>query len=222
LKDFKEKVKTSGNRLFVGFLNGMAILTPALITYFIISFLARKVNDIVLNPFLRILSIEDPKPYHVIIIKSLILGLVIFCVYLIGWGARVIVVHRFFTWGENIVKKVPLLGKIYNTIKEIFSAFLGQGKTVFSQVVMIEYPKVGIYSIGFATATSIDEVKNRIGKACVNVFIPTTPNPTTGMLIVVPEEEVHYLKLRVEDAMKMVISGGFFTKSSAEKNEEAK
>ena len=222
MKYFKEKINMAGNRLFMGFLNGMAILTPAIVTYFIISFLARKVNDIVLNPFLRILAIEDPKTYHVIIIKSLTLLLVILGVYLIGWGAKVIVVHRFFTWGENIVKKVPLLGKIYNVVKEIFSAFLGQGKTVFNQVVMIEYPKVGIYSIGFATATSIDELKNRIGKACVNVFIPTTPNPTTGMLVVVPEEEVHYLKMRVEDAMKMVISGGFFTTPSAKKNEGAK
>jgi len=100
------------------------------------------------------------------------------------------------------------MGKIYNAVKQISSAFLGQGKTIFKQVVLLEYPRKGLYSLGFTTGVTKGELKYVHQKNSVNVFIPTTPNPTSGMFIVVPKDEIRFLKMSVEDGMKLIVSGG--------------
>ena len=157
-------------------------------------------------------------PQRIYIAKALIFFVVLFAVALIGWGAKILVIKRTFLIGERLLLKVPFMGRIYNAAKQIFSAFLGQGKTIFKQVVLVEYPRKGLYCIGFTTGTVKGEIKESLGQSGINVFIPTTPNPTSGLFLIVPRENIHFLKMTVEDGMKLVISGGSVAPPSQEEN----
>lgn len=206
-------MKRVWNRFLVGFFNGVVILLPAAVTIALIRFLVSKVNSIVLNPIMKLLEPLRGIGEHAYVAKMIIFVAVIVAITLIGWGARIIFLNRIFSLGERILIKVPIMGRIYNSAKQIFSAFLGQGKTVFKQVVLVEYPRKGLYSIGFTTGKTSGEIRERIDTGGVNVFVPTTPNPTSGIFLVVPTEGIRFLKMSVEDGMKMVISGGSVTPS---------
>jgi len=196
------------NKFFLGFLNGIVIILPIIVTVWIIKFLAFMVNDVVLTPFSNILAAMGLGVERVYLVKILIFFIVVSVVVAIGWAARILFITRIFSWGEKIFIKVPIMGKIYNAVKQISSAFLGQGKTIFKQVVLLEYPRKGLYSLGFTTGVTKGELKYVHQKNSVNVFIPTTPNPTSGMFIVVPKDEIRFLKMSVEDGMKLIVSGG--------------
>ena len=117
------------------------------------------------------------------------------------------------------------MGKIYNAIKQISSAFIGQGKTIFKEVVLIEYPRKGINSIGFTTGPSKGEINSVLGKkgySGVNVFVPTTPNPTSGIFMVFPKEDVQFLEMSVEDGMKLVVSGGSVSPEYVERDDKGR
>lgn len=204
----------------MSFINGIAILLPIGITIAIIRFLVSKLNSIVLSPILKIISPVARGVDHVYIAKALIFTLVILTIALIGWGAKILVINRIFSWGEKLLIRVPIMGRIYKAIKQISSAFLGQGKTIFKQVVLVEYPRKGLYSIGFTTGVARGELRETIGATAVNVFIPTTPNPTSGIFLVVPRESVRFLKMSVEEGMKLHISGGSVLPPFEEKKED--
>lgn len=205
------------NTLFIGFFNGIVIILPIVITVWIIRFLVLTVNNIVLEPVLKLLAGGGrAEIQHVYFVKGVILLMVIFGVAFIGRAARILVVHRFFSWWERVFIKLPIMGRIYNAIKQISSAFLGEGKTIFKRVVLVEYPRKGIYSIGFTTGDARGEIRTAVEKSCVNVFVPTTPNPTSGLFLVVPGEDVRFLDMSVEDGMKLVVSGGSVTPSHSE------
>ncbi|MFC1549213.1 DUF502 domain-containing protein, partial [Candidatus Omnitrophota bacterium] len=148
---------------------------------------------------------------RVFLAKTIIFIGVIIMVAFIGWGAKVLMINRVFGLGEKILIKVPFIGKIYSTIKQILNSLLGQGKTIFKQVVLVEYPRKGLFTLGFTTGTTKGELKQELGQSGINVFVPTTPNPTSGFFLVVPKDNIHFLKMSVEDGMKMVISGGSIT-----------
>ncbi len=196
------------NKVLVGFVNGIVVLLPTALTIVLVKFLVLQVNNAVLNPIMKIFGPMDMAGKEVYLAKGIILIAVILVVSLIGWMTKVLIVTRAFSWGEKLLIKLPILGKVYNAIKQISSAFLGQGKTIFKQVVLIEYPRKGIYSVGFTTGTSKGEIKECMGQNGINVFVPTTPNPTSGMFLIVPRDNIQFLKMSVEEGMKFVISGG--------------
>ncbi len=196
------------NRFFVNFFNGIVILLPIAVTIALIRFLVVWVNNIVLNPLMKFFAPIAKGPEHVYLAKTIIFLVVIFAVALIGWGAKILVINRVFSLGEQLLLKVPIMGRIYNAAKQIFSSVLGQGKTIFKQVVLVEYPRKGLYSVGFTTGTTKGELKDSIGTSGVNVFIPTTPNPTSGIFLIIPKESIFFLKMSVEEGMKLVVSGG--------------
>ena len=110
---------------------------------------------------------------------------------------------------ESALKKIPFIKNVFTLIREISHTVLGQDKDLFSEVVLFEYPRKGLYSIGFIThKTKGNALSNYLGREVVNIFLPTTPNPTSGLIIIVPAEEVISLKISVEDAMKFVMSAG--------------
>ena len=134
--------------------------------------------------------------------------MVLCIIVFIGWAARILLIKRLFSWGEKLFIKVPIMGRIYNAVKQISSAFIGHGKTVFKHVVLVEYPRKGLYSIGFTTGDTRGALNDLTGGDSVNVFIATTPNPTSGMFVLIPRTEIRFLEMTVEDGMKLVISGG--------------
>jgi len=138
----------------------------------------------------------------------LALCLFVALVSVVGVLARYYFGKRLIAWADSMMLRVPVLNKIYGTIKQVDEAFTSGKKSSFKTVVLVEYPREGIYSVGFITSEQADEVEKKTGKKCVCVFIPTTPLPTGGFLIVVPEEKVVKLDMSVADGFKYIISIG--------------
>jgi len=113
--------------------------------------------------------------------------------------------------GERILNRMPVIRSLYSALKQIFETVMTQQSTAFREAVLVEYPRRGIWAIAFITGTTQGEVQNLTEQETVNIFLPTTPNPTSGFLLFVPREEVIPLDMTVEEAIKMVISGGIVT-----------
>lgn len=113
--------------------------------------------------------------------------------------------------GENILARMPVIRSVYGSVKQILETVLQQQSQAFRQAVLVEYPRRGIWAIGFITGETEGEVQNLTNEEVTNVFLPTTPNPTSGFLLFVPREDLVVLDMSVEEAVKMVISGGIVT-----------
>jgi len=143
------------------------------------------------------------------------LGFVALLLLILGTGviARNIVGRRLIAAGEEFVGRVPLLNRVYKTFQQIVQAFVSEKREVFSKVVLIEYPRKGLYSLGFVTQDTRGAVQDALEPDVYSVFLPTTPNPTSGFLLFVPKEETIEVQMAVEDALKLVISGGTISPS---------
>ena len=113
--------------------------------------------------------------------------------------------------GERLVARMPVIRNVYSALKQIFETVLKQQSNAFRQAVLVEYPRRGIWAVGFITGNTEGEVQNLTRDDMVNIFLPTTPNPTSGFLLFVPREELVDLNMSVEEAIKMVISAGIVT-----------
>ena len=196
-----------------GFFTGLTLLLPAVLTIIIIRWAVTKLNNLILEPlilFLQPLVSNIEFSYLVILIKGFLFLLIILLIALIGLAAKNLAVRRLFSFWERLLFRIPFISKVYITIKQISSAFLGEKRHIFQRVVLIEYPRRGLYCVGFVTSLVQERIQNKIPvlENALNIFIPTTPNPTSGFLLVVPEEDVIPLSISVEEGMKLVISGG--------------
>lgn len=130
------------------------------------------------------------------------------CILLIGLMARNIAGRWLLDFGERSLQSIPLAGPVYKTLKQLLETLLRDSSDKFRRVVLVEYPRRGIWALAFVTGTLTPEIQTRVAEPMVSLFIPTTPNPTTGWYAVVPESDVVPLSISVEDAFKVVISGG--------------
>ncbi len=184
------------------FLAGILTILPVFITFYLIHFLFTTLDGLVGGFLEAILNRRLP---GVGVISSLLL------ILLVGLLTTNLLGKKIIGWSEAIITKIPLIKKIYTSIKHIIDAFSSQGKDAFKTVVLLEYPRQGIYVLGFVTGKARGEIQQKTTENLVNVFIPTTPNPTSGMLVFLPEESLIPLDLSVEDGLKMLISGGIAT-----------
>ena len=143
-------------------------------------------------------------------------ALAVFLITVVGLLARYYIGKRLIAWVDSVMLRVPVLNKIYGTIKQVDAAFAGN-KNSFKTVVLVEYPREGLFSIGFITSDSQDEVSGKLDRKTVCVFIPTTPIPTSGFLVIVPAEKVTKLDMSVADGFKYIISLGALTQESLPK-----
>jgi len=132
---------------------------------------------------------------------------------LLGFITRYYIGKKIVQLVDYTMLQVPLLGKIYGTIKQVNEAFTSEKKSSFKQVVMVEFPRKGLYSVGFVTA---EQVKTDSGESIISIFVPTTPNPTTGFLLVLPESKVVLLDMSVADGIKYIVSLGAVSPENAE------
>jgi uncharacterized membrane protein len=130
-------------------------------------------------------------------------------ILLVGMLASNVFGRRMISFGESIMVKIPFASKIYTAVQQISTTVLEGKGAVFNKVVLVEYPRKGIYSLGFITSEIGGEVQDLTKQEVISVFIPTTPNPTSGLLVFVPKEDLIYLQMSTEDGLKLVISGGF-------------
>lgn len=141
-------------------------------------------------------------------ITGLGLVLLLILITLTGIFAKNYLGKKLIRIGEGILKKIPILNTVYNTAKQIMDSLSSQNKNAFRKVVLIEYPRPGIYSPGFLTGDAPAETEAKTGKKMAIVFVPTTPNPATGYLAFVPLEDIIMLDMSVEDGFKLMLSFG--------------
>lgn len=197
--DLKESFVVKIRRYFVA---GLVMVLPLILSVFIFWTLFSWVENTV-NTFL--------KRFSVIQIPGLGVLFLLLIITFIGMLATNLIGRRLFAFFEKILIRIPLFNKVYRAIQEISYASLGRGKGLFRETVLIEYPRQGLFALAFVTDRTREEISKKLDRACLNVFIPTSPNPTSGMLIIVPEEKVIRLSMTVEEAFKLIVSGGAFT-----------
>ena len=191
------KTTSFGKDLRNSFFAGLLVIAPLAASLGILWWLFNTVTDWLL-------------PHKLQTFGWRVVSLVVFVslVTMIGWVTRLVVGKRLVALTETIIRRVPLLNRIYGFMKDVSDTMLSGKKGAFQQVVMVEYPRRGVYMVGFLTSVTGGEAQAKTTEQLVNVFIPTTPNPTSGYLALVPREQVRELEMSVADGMKMVISGG--------------
>ncbi|MFI4963520.1 MAG: DUF502 domain-containing protein [Legionellales bacterium] len=123
--------------------------------------------------------------------------------------------QRIVRWGESLLSRIPLVRSIYNAVKQVIGAVLATNSGAFRKVLLIEYPRKGLWSLAFQTGTGNSEVNEKAKAEMISVFIPTTPNPTSGFLMMVPKEDVIELDMSVDAALKFTISLGVMQPGNA-------
>jgi len=184
------------------FFAGLAVLLPIGLTLYIVWILFNLVSKS-FSPLLIRITLLQEMPVIVLRVIGVLITLVI--IWIIGLVATNIVGRKILKLPEVLLLKAPVVNRIYQTIRQIIQTII-VSKTALRQVVLVEYPRKGVYTIAFVT-----NVYEEKGKKNVSLFIPTTPNPTSGFFVIVPEEEVIPLKMTVEEAMKLVVSAGIIT-----------
>ncbi len=193
------------NDLIAGLLVVIPLATTIWLTItiasWVINFLTRIPKQI--NPY------DNLHPILVNLL-NLVVGLTVplLCILLIGLMARNIAGRWLLDFGERILQAIPLAGSVYKTLKQLLETLLKDSNGKFRRVILVEYPRQGIWAIAFVTGTMSSDIQSQMTRPMLSVFIPTTPNPTTGWYAIVPEDEVVNLSMSIEDAFKVVISGG--------------
>lgn len=190
------------------FLTGIIVTAPIGLTFYVsflfIGFIDAKVRNII------------PVEYHydnILPFEIPGLGLLIVFIMLtfIGFLTAGLIGRYIIKLGERIIARLPIIRSVYGALKQIFESVLKSSSKSFREVVLIEYPRKGIWAIGFITGDTKGEVQLSSKEELVNVFLPTTPNPTSGFLLFVPRKDLNVLNMNVEEGIKMVISGGIVT-----------
>lgn len=150
------------------------------------------------------------------------LGVVLFLIFtvFVGWMAKGLIGRSFLNWGENMVSRMPVIRSIYNGAKQLAETVFAQTESSFDRACLIEYPRKGVWAIGFVSTDAKGEMAEKVvtEEKVLTVFLPTTPNPTSGFLLFLPESEVTILDMTVEDAAKLVISAGLVYPNGKDKN----
>lgn len=199
---------TLGARLRAYFFAGILITAPISITLYLawlfIAFIDSKVTPLIPEQY-------NPEHYLPFTVPGL--GLVILVVFLTLVGALTagFVGRQLTRLYEGILQRMPVVSGIYSAVKQVVETIFSQKSNAFRDAVLIEYPRKGIWTIAFLTGTTTGEIQRRTDEETVNVFVPTTPNPTSGFLLFLPKRDIVPLEMSVEDALKMVISGGIVT-----------
>jgi uncharacterized membrane protein len=127
-----------------------------------------------------------------------------------GFFTRYLIGRKIIAYGETIVNRIPLIRRIYRAAQQIRDVFVGRKGTVFQYVCLVEYPRPGMVAVAFVTSAEQGIIQEVTGQELVAVFVPTTPNPTSGYLIYLPPQEIVFLDISIEEAMKLIISGGAY------------
>ncbi len=205
------------NRWQANFYTGLAIVLPAVISLAIVKWLFGTISNLTdfLLFFLKWIPIEKRWIYvngasgeMLLHWKLLALALAVTLITLIGRYARHYLGKKAIELVDFLMLKVPLLNKIYGAIKQVNQAFTLSKGSSFQQVVLIEFPSKGFYSLGFITNEDHQEVQARTAQTVVSVFVPTTPNPTSGYIVLVPETDMIKLEMSVADGLKFIVSLG--------------
>ncbi|KAB2885170.1 MAG: DUF502 domain-containing protein [Albidovulum sp.] len=201
-------------RLRANFLTGLVVVAPVGLTLWLIWTVTGWIDGWVL-PFVPAAYQPDR------LIKDLFgddtainvrgVGVVVFLIFtvFVGWIAKGLIGRSLIAWGESIVDRMPVIRSIYNGVKQVAETVFSQTEAKFDKACLIQYPRPGVWGVGFVSTPAKGEILARLpADEVLTVFLPTTPNPTSGFLLYVPREDVIFLDMSVEDAAKLIISAG--------------
>jgi len=188
------------------FLSGLLLLAPITVTWIVFSALFEKVGGGFNDTFF--FFVPESLRRYTIVWNILATAIVVILVTLLGLVSRWVLGQYFGGLAERFIQSIPGVSIVYNTVKQIVGTFGAQNRNLFSKVVLVEFPRAGVRTIGFLTSKAQGEAHARAGIEFWTVFVPTTPNPTGGYLLLFPKEEVIELDMSVGDGMKLIISGG--------------
>ena len=184
------------------FIAGVVILIPIGITLYLTVF--------IINISSKLIPKEiNPNHYLPYNIPGLEILIAVFLITIIGWISLSFIGKRLFNFFEAILNEIPIIRTIYSAVEQLIETFTSS-KSDKKTVVLVEYPRKGVYAVGFATKENTGEIRKKAGKELLNVFVPTTPNPTSGFLLMFPKDEVIFLDLTFEEASKFIVSAGSF------------
>ena len=197
----KKKAKKSiFSRIRNYFITGVFVLIPIGITVYLTLFIV-KISSKILPKEL------NPDYYLPFNIPGLEILISILLITFIGWLSLTFLGKRLIVFIESILNRIPILRTIYSSAGQLIENF-SQDKKNKKSVVLVQYPRQGIWAVGFATKENTGKIKDTIGEDTINVFVPTTPNPTSGFLLMFPKKDVIYLDLTFEEASKFIVSAG--------------
>ena len=196
----KEKKSNFFTRIRNYFIAGIVVLIPLGITVYL--------TILIITISSKILPKEiNPNHYLPYNIPGLEIIISLFIITFIGWLSLSFLGRKFLNLFNNILKKIPILRTIYSAIGQMTQTFTNTDSKK-KNVVLVEYPRKGSWAVGFATKDNVGEITTKTNKKLVNVFVPTTPNPTSGFLLMFPKDEVIYLDMTFEEASKFIVSAG--------------
>ena len=202
LQRFKQNLK---NDLIAGFL----VVIPLATTIWLTITVARWSIDLLTRVPKQINPFDGLDPFLTNLLNLLVgFAVPLLSILLIGLMARNIVGRWLLDFGEQFLQAIPLAGSVYKTLKQILETLLSDSKNKFRRVVMLEYPRKGVWTMGFVTGKVSNQLQSHLSETMISVFIPTTPNPTSGWYAIVPESDAVDLAISIEDAFKVLISGG--------------
>ncbi|MGD0153718.1 MAG: DUF502 domain-containing protein [Thermacetogeniaceae bacterium] len=185
------------------FITGILVLLPLIITGYIVIF-AFNLGDGILRNLIQYIAGRR--------IPGLGFLIMLVIVFLAGLFGHNVVGKKLLMWGEAGLRRIPVVNSIYSASKQVMEAFASGRNGAFQQVVLVEYPRQGLYMIGFLTGTAPVMIKQQVSQDLVNVFVPATP-PSHGYFVMVPCQDVQVLDMSVEEGLKLVLSGGIITSS---------
>ena len=183
------------------FIAGIVVLIPIGITLYLTIFIIKVSSKILPQEI-------NPNHYLPYSIPGLEIIISVIVITIIGWLSLSFLGRRILRLVNDMVKKIPFLRTIYSAIGQMTQTFAKTNKSNTKNVVLVEYPRKGSWAVGFATQDNKGEISNTTKKELVNVFIPTTPNPTSGFLLMFEKSEIKYLDMTFEEASKFIVSAG--------------
>jgi uncharacterized membrane protein len=184
------------------FLVGLVVIAPVGLTVLVLRWIFETIDAILGGPLQVAIGFRIPG------LGFILLGLVVLAV---GWIVHRTVGRRLLHWWNDTVARFPVAGRLYNAASQIVQAVLGEQKRVFKRVVLVPFPSDSLWSVGFVTSEDSGDIGRYLDTPACSVFIPTTPNPTTGFLLVVPKARLRETTMSIEDAVKAIISAGSVT-----------
>jgi len=199
-------------KLRAAFIAGLFMLAPIAVTLLVAKWLLNQVGGTFRNYFF--FYVPDPwleNPNLAILWDLAATLIVVVIITTLGLLSRWVLGKYFGGVAERFISNIPGVSAVYSTVKQIVTTFSSSNRSVFSKVVLIQFPRKGIYALGFLTNVAQGEVQAKTAEEVWTIFVPTTPNPTSGFLVMVPKSEIIEMEMTIGDGMKLVISGGAVT-----------
>jgi uncharacterized membrane protein len=204
------------NKLKKIFITGLAVIIPIGLTLYILFFLIDMMDSL-----LKVIPVRyQPEVLLGFRIPGLGIIITVVLIFISGLIAKSYFGHKIVNSGEDLVDKIPFVRSIYQSIKQVSDSMFTDRRSGFKNVVLVEFPRKGIYTVGFVTGTPGPEIRSKIGQSSISVFIPTTPNPTSGYLVILKENDLIQVDMTVEEALTYIISVGIVTVSDRLKKRE--